>query len=59
MKVCNKLAEWEIWDGPRPDDYTFACTEHVGELLSDAHEIRIHNIDKVYKEMPNCCYCYE
>lgn len=39
---CARLAEWTIYDGPRPDDYTEACTEHVGYLLSDADELRVY-----------------
>lgn len=39
---CNRVAEWIIYDGPRPDDYTEACTEHVGVLLSDANEFRVY-----------------
>lgn len=29
-------AEWELVDGPAPDDYTHACTRHVGALLGDS-----------------------
>ena len=39
---CTRKAEWIIYDGPRPDSYTEACTEHVGELLSDADEFRVY-----------------
>jgi len=39
---CKTTAEWIIYDGPRPDDYTEACTEHVGRLLSDADEFRVY-----------------
>ena len=39
---CGRVAEWIIYDGPRPDDYTEACTEHVGALLSDANEFRVY-----------------
>lgn len=40
--ACPKRAEWIIYDGPRSDDYTEACTEHVGALLSDADEFRVY-----------------
>ncbi len=33
---CNKTAEWVIVHGAAPDDYTMACTTHVGDLLTDA-----------------------
>ncbi len=33
--VCYLPAEWQI-DGPGFEDQTFACTEHVGDLLADA-----------------------
>lgn len=37
-------AEWMIVSGASPDDYTEACTQHVGELLVDAPEQRIYRI---------------
>lgn len=30
---CGRTPAWSINYGPRPDDYTDACDEHVGELL--------------------------
>ncbi len=36
MLDCTRNAEWELRDGAGPDDYTHACTEHVGALLSGA-----------------------
>jgi hypothetical protein len=39
---CSQSAEWVIYDGDRPEDYTECCTMHVGELLSDALEHRIY-----------------
>ena len=39
---CKKPAEWEIYADAVPD--TVACTEHVGELLTDAQEHRIFRI---------------
>jgi hypothetical protein len=32
---CKKTAEWELRDGIGVDDYTHACTDHVGALLQD------------------------
>lgn len=39
---CATPAEWEIAWGPTPDDYTHACTAHVGALLDD------HDVFTVY-----------
>jgi hypothetical protein len=33
---CDQPAAWELTDGPAPDEYTQACTAHVGALLTDA-----------------------
>lgn len=33
MKRCPEDAVWEIRDGPTPDDFTHACSQHVGEML--------------------------
>jgi hypothetical protein len=33
---CQNEAEYEIRYGSGPDDYTHACVEHVGVLLTDA-----------------------
>lgn len=41
---CEHKAEWRIFNGPGPEDYTEACTPHVGELLSDAPEHRVYPI---------------
>jgi len=40
--MCRKKAEWTIIHGLSPDDYTEACTDHVGDLLTDAKEHRIY-----------------
>jgi len=42
---CEKEAEWEIYADGVPD--TTACTEHVGELLTDAKEHRIFRLKEV------------
>lgn len=39
---CQHESEWVIYDGAGPEDYTEACTVHVGDLLSDAPEHRIY-----------------
>lgn len=44
--ACTSPAEWTIVHGPAPEDYTEACTEHVGALLTDASEHRIYPIVK-------------
>ncbi len=47
---CHKHAEWEIYECPvqaghEYDGGTPACTQHVGELLTDAPEHRIFPFD--------------
>ncbi len=41
MIGCKKKAKWEINYGRTTDDYTHACTKHVGELL---HEDRDNTV---------------
>jgi hypothetical protein len=41
---CPHDAEWRIEHGEAPDDYTESCTEHVGEMLTDAALHRIYPI---------------
>ena len=41
-RKCFRPAEWEIVHGASPDDVTYACTQHVGKLLTDAKEHRIY-----------------
>lgn len=43
---CEKVAEWEIRTGQGPDDYTHACTAHVGDLLTDAEEHRVYPVSE-------------
>ena len=43
---CGKDAEWEIWSGDTPDDFTDACTEHVGDMLTDAPKHTIYQINE-------------
>lgn len=53
---CDKLAEWEIVYGNTLDDYTDACTEHVGALLTDApsHTVYpIHNANYPVSRPPH------
>jgi hypothetical protein len=35
---CAAEAHWYLVDGPKPDDYTESCTEHVGALLTGSRE---------------------
>ncbi len=35
-RYCQRPAEWLICHGSAPDDYTFACSRHVGQMLTDA-----------------------
>lgn len=43
---CQKDAEWEIRSGDGPDDFTDSCTEHVGEMLTEAPEHKIYPINE-------------
>lgn len=43
---CDKDAEWTLVEGPGPDDWTEACTAHVGDLLTDAKETRVYPLVK-------------
>ncbi len=51
-KPCGEDAEWVIWDGIEPayDHHTHACTEHVGELLTDSE--RAHHVYPVAWDEP-------
>ena len=42
QKDCKEDAEWEIYADSVPD--TVACTNHVGELLTDAKEHRVYSL---------------
>lgn len=41
---CDQPAEWVIVHGLAPDDYTHACTAHVGDLLTDAKEQHVYHV---------------
>jgi hypothetical protein len=45
VKGCPNKPEWQIWHGETSDDNTVACTEHVGQLLTDALEHRIYRLE--------------
>lgn len=38
---CKNDAEWIIIYGWSPDDYTYACNEHVNELTPDSQYVRL------------------
>lgn len=42
---CEEPADFEIRDGDGPDDFTHACTGHVGELCSDG-VCQVYPIDR-------------
>ena len=43
---CGMEALWEIFpEGGRPYNSVLACTEHVGDMLSDAYLHRVYNIE--------------
>ena len=45
---CSNRAEWQLVHGDSSDDYTEACTDHVGALLTeDALEIKIYPIQNI------------
>lgn len=44
---CERSAQWTIVFGETPDDYTEACSAHVGELLTDAPEHRIYPLSQM------------
>ena len=31
---CRNVPAWNILEGPSPDDYTFACTDHLPDMVS-------------------------
>lgn len=43
---CQNEALWEVWKygSSNPDDYTDACMDHLGELLTDAPIHVVYNI---------------
>lgn len=43
---CEQPAKWQIWSGPAPDDCTESCTEHVGEMLTEAAQHRVYPIEE-------------
>lgn len=45
--LCFRKAEWVIWFGDTVDDYTEACTRHVGNLLDDSPEFEVWRIEPV------------
>ena len=42
---CVSLAEWEICGDVGFEDFTLACTEHVGYLLWDAPVLYLSHIE--------------
>lgn len=43
---CDKNAEWVIMYTPfKFDEYTHSCSEHLGDMMTDAHEHRIYRVD--------------
>jgi hypothetical protein len=57
---CGHDADWTIVDTSihaPADGYTEACTEHVGQLLSDSPEHRIYPIERVVATEVCCRRC--
>ena len=50
---CEEVAEWAVVSGPTADHCTEACTAHVGALLTDAADQRVHPIrpEEMSKDM--------
>src|SRR5260370_38633866 len=44
---CGEPAEYEIWNGPRSDDYVHSCLVHIPDLMTDATEHRIVRLSPV------------
>jgi len=45
---CEQPAEWEIkntTEGADPYDYTHACTQHVGGLLTEGGDHAVYPVD--------------
>jgi hypothetical protein len=42
--LCFRKAEWTIESGSTTDDYTKACTRHVGCLLDDSSSFTVYPI---------------
>ncbi len=56
--MCDKKAEYTIIHGPLMEDYTEACIDHVGDLLTDSVEhtiVRIHD-EPADREPARCCF---
>ncbi len=53
--TCENPAEYEIWHGSKPDDYTHSCLEHIPDLLTDAQTHRIDFIGRQRME-PTAVY---
>ena len=49
---CGNSGEWRIVWGNGPDDWTVACTRHVGEMLTEAVEHRIYHLEGLNTLIP-------
>ncbi len=47
---CKEGAEWQLWHGDGPEDYTESCTDHVGVMLTDAEVTHVLQITRQKKE---------
>lgn len=41
---CKRPAEWVVIYGRTDDEYTEACSEHVGSMLTDDSEQHVYKI---------------
>lgn len=44
-EACDAPSEWIVVSGLSPDDYTEACSAHVGYLLTDVEETRVYRVE--------------
>ena len=44
-RPCKSQAEFMVIFGAAPDEYTFACAVHVGDLLTDAPIQQVVRLD--------------
>lgn len=45
-KGCEKKAEYAIYYGTSPDDYTESCSSHIGELAGGIDRFEVFRIGK-------------
>lgn len=46
---CTQKARWQLWWGKTADDFTEACSEHMGEL-ADAYDKNDYGVSRIQEE---------